>query len=119
MYGGGGGMGGMGGMSGQGGGMWRRVNATDERPQITLQLLRRVLGYARPYRRMIMGLLLIILITSGLALITPLIMRDLIDYTLPAHDIQRLIALALGLLIIPMISAALTVLQRQLNAAIG
>ncbi|HLY26303.1 MAG TPA: ABC transporter ATP-binding protein [Aggregatilineales bacterium] len=119
MYGGGGGMGGMGGMSGQGGGMWRRVNATDERPTITLQLLRRVLGYARPYRGMIIGLLMIILVTSGLALITPLIMRDLIDYALPAHDLHRLILLALGLLIIPVINAGLTVWQRQLNAAIG
>src|SRR5262249_15774024 len=87
--------------------------------RITMRLLRRVLGYARPYRAMIAGLLLIILATSGLALITPLIMRDLIDYTLPAHDVQRLVLLALGLLVIPVINAVRTVLQRQLNAGIG
>src|SRR6266540_1512631 len=64
-------------------------------------------------------MLVIIVITSGLGLLTPLIMRDLIDRTLPDHDLKRLGLLALGLLLIPIVSAAIGLWQRQLNAAVG
>jgi ATP-binding cassette subfamily B protein len=111
MYGAGGGLG--------GGGMWRRLNATDEKPPITWRLLRRVLTYARPYRGKIALMLVIILVTSGLSLVTPLIMRDLIDQTIPAHDVTRLVGLTLGLLFIPVLNAAINVWQRRLNASVG
>ncbi|MGD0575452.1 MAG: ABC transporter ATP-binding protein [Anaerolineales bacterium] len=102
-------------------GRWIRssVGATDQRPTVTWALLRRVLAYARPYRRWIAGMLMIILATTGLSLLTPLILRDLIDRTLPARDVPRLVFLTFGLLAIPMISGALNVWQRQLNARVG
>src|SRR5215475_11601572 len=105
MYGGGGG-GGMGmgmGMVG-GGGMWRRMNATDEKPQISWKLLRRALAYARPYRWKIAGMLFIIVVTSGLGLVSPLIMRSLIDDALPNRNLNQLIWLTLALLFIPVFS---------------
>jgi len=103
-----------------GGGWMRQLSvADDEKPKITWRLLRRVLAYARPYRSKIIGMLVIIAITSGLGLLTPLIMRDLIDRTLPAHDLNRLGLLALGLLLIPIVSAAISLWQRRLNAAVG
>src|SRR6266508_2927719 len=103
-----------------GGGWMRQLSvADDEKPKITWRLLQRVLTYARPYRWKITGMLVIIVITSGLGLLTPLIMRDLIDRTLPDHDLKRLGLLALGLLLIPIVSAAIGLWQRQLNAAVG
>ncbi len=114
MYGGGGGMG-----MGGGGGMWRRMNATDEKPQISWKLLRRALAYAKPYRWKIAGMLFIIVVTSGLGLVSPLIMRSLIDDALPNRNINQLIWLTLALLFIPVFSAALSVIQRQLNASVG
>ena len=103
-----------------GGGWMRQLNvADDEKPKITWRLLRRVLAYARPYRWKITGMLCIIVITSGLGLLTPLIMRDLIDRTLPGHDLNRLGLLALGLLLVPIVSAAIGLWQRRLNAAVG
>jgi ATP-binding cassette, subfamily B, bacterial len=103
-----------------GGGWVRHVSMTDdEKPKITWRLLRRVLAYARPYHWKIAGMLLLIVITSGLGLLTPLILRDLIDYTLPAHDLNRLGLLVLGLLVIPIVSAAVGLWQRQLSAAVG
>ncbi len=114
MYGGGGGGGGF------GGGRMRRLSSTeDETPQITWTLLKRVLGYAEPYRWKLAGMLLIILITTGLALLTPLLMRDLIDNALPNKDISRLVTVTLGLLFIPFLSAGINILQRQLNSAVG
>jgi ATP-binding cassette subfamily B protein len=110
--------GGMGG--GMGGGRMRRLSSTeDEKPQITWKLMKRVLAYARPYRWKLAGMLLIILITTGLALLTPLLMRNLIDVALPNKDISRLVIVTLGLLAIPLLSAGVTVLQRYLNSAVG
>ncbi len=110
--------GGMGGGMG-GGGMWRRLNATDEKPRITWHLLRRVLTYARPYRWKIALMFVIILVTSGLSLATPLLMRNLIDEAIPNRDLTRLVWLTVGLFLIPVAGSAITVWQRQLNASVG
>ncbi|TVR24272.1 MAG: ABC transporter ATP-binding protein [Anaerolineaceae bacterium] len=103
------------------GNWWRYIHAdpNSKKPQVTWPLIRRVMGYARPYRRQIIGLLVLILLTTGLGLITPLIFRDLIDTTLPQGDTTRLNWLALGLVAIPIMTGALRVVQRRLNAAVG
>ena len=51
------------------------IDAPDEKPEITWQLLRRVLKYARPYRWQISGSLLLILSHTGLTLLSPQILR--------------------------------------------
>ena len=56
---------------------------TGAKPHVTWPLLRRVMGYAWPYRWLIAGMLLAILASTGLGLLRPLILRDLIDRTLP------------------------------------
>jgi len=99
---------------------WRSViRATDEKPQVTRQLLMRVMRYARPYTKMIIGTLVLILTTTGLSLLTPLILRDLIDRTIPEENIKRLIYSAILLLFIPVLRGGLLVVQRWLNARIG
>ena len=105
----------------RGGGIGFMLRHGDDgaRPTINRQLLRRVLAYARPYRGRIVLLLLSILATIGLGLLTPLILRDLIDHTLPAGDAARLNLLAGALIAIPAASAALRIWQRMLDAAIG
>jgi ATP-binding cassette subfamily B protein len=95
------------------------INAPDEKPKITWELLKRILVYARPYRWWILGMLVITLATSGLSLLTPLIMRDLIDFTLPNRDLHRLGWLLVALLAIPLSSGGLNLLSRQLNARVG
>ncbi len=96
-----------------------RNQSDQEHPRVTWHLLRRVMGYARPYYWHIGALLAAILITTVLELLTPLILRDLIDRTLPAGDTQRLNGLALGLVMIPLTSGVVRVFQRKLNATIG
>jgi ATP-binding cassette subfamily B protein len=64
-------------------------------------------------------MLAITLATTGLSLLTPLILRDLIDRTLPARDLHRLIWLAFALLAIPLLNGGLNVLQRHANARVG
>lgn len=110
--------------SGGGGGAWHvmrsyRSGEDVEMPKVTWALLRRVLAYARPYWQSIGLLLVIILITTGLGLLTPLILRDLIDNTLPNKNAERLNVLALGLVLIPIVSGVIRVIQRKVNSTIG
>jgi ATP-binding cassette subfamily B protein len=95
------------------------LNPEDKRPTVTLALLRRVAAYARPYWRQIAGMLLLILFTSTLSLVSPLIFREMIDRVLPAGDIPRLVLLAAGLFLVPVLNGAAGVVQRRLNAGVG
>ena len=104
----------------RGGSNWHNLlNSTDEKPKITWDLLKRVLSYSQPYRWFIIGMLVFILLSSGLGLITPLVIRDLIDRTIPAHDLSRLFFLAVILLLIPAANGAINVIQRRFNAHVG
>ncbi len=102
-----------------GGGWFSFLSSTGEKPKVTVGLLRRVLGYSKPYRWHLVTMLLLILVSTGLTLLTPLILRDLIDKTIPSGNVQRLVFLALALLLIPAIGGVLGVIQRRLNAVVG
>jgi ATP-binding cassette subfamily B protein len=95
------------------------MRASDEKPKVTWQLMKRVLGYSAPYRWQIVGMLAMISFDTGLTLLTPLIFRDLIDRTIPSGNIQRLIGLAFLLLFIPALGGGINVFQRRLNVSVG
>lgn len=101
-----------------------RTDNNSKRPEISRQLILRVLSYARPYWNRIIVTLVLILITTALGLLTPLIFRELIDNVLtqtgPSFgDRSQLNVLALGLVLIPVVSGVIRVFQRTLNASIG
>lgn len=104
------------------GGRWWVYLDDDEnkkKPNVTWPLLKRVMGYAMPYRDRIVLSLVLLLITTLMGLLTPLIFRDLIDHTLPNGDVQRLNLLALGLVLIPVFNSVLRVVIRKNESSIG
>ncbi len=101
------------------GGWWNVLSSPDEKPKVTRELLLRVLAYARPHRWRILGMLGMILITTGLGLVGPLIFRRLIDQTIPSKDVKSLIGLAIALLLIPLFTGFFNVIQRRLNSQVG
>ncbi len=105
----------------RGGGWFRYMHGVDAKtkPNVARQLLWRVLAYARPYRTHIAGMLGTILLTTSLGLLSPLIFREIIDAALPEKDFAKLNLLALGLMLIPLLSGGVRIIQRKLNAAIG
>jgi len=103
----------------RGSGWHSYLRSTDEKPKVTWALLKRVLKYSLPYHWHLIGMLVLILASSGLSILTPLVVRDLIDRTIPAKDIQRLIYLAFILLLIPALNGAINVIQRRLNTSVG
>jgi len=102
-----------------GGGWFSFLSSTDEKPKVTVGLLRRVLGYSKPYRRQLAGMLVLILFSTGLTLLTPLILRDLIDKTIPSGNLTRLVFLAVALLLIPALGGGIGIIQRRFNAMVG
>ncbi len=103
------------------GGWWAYISHDEkqDQPKITRDLLLRVWDFAKPYRWPVVGLLMTILIISGISLISPLLYRDLIDNAIPNGDFKRLNWLALGMIAIPIINGSIGVWQRQVNATIG
>ncbi|MEA3328094.1 MAG: ABC transporter ATP-binding protein, partial [Chloroflexota bacterium] len=99
---------------------WRSyIHAEDEKPKLSWELVKRVLTYGKPYRWRIIGSLLSILIYTGVALLSPLILRHLIDYAIPEKDVNRLLLAALGLLGLPIISSLFQVITRRLTSQVG
>ncbi len=72
------------------------------------RLVRRLLHYVRPYRRLVAASLALIAVESAMQLAGPLLTRWVIDRALPARDTTRVIqvALAFALLLIAQFGAA-------------
>ncbi len=100
-------------------GWFMAMRSGDEKPKVTRELLLRVLSYARGYWWHIAGMLVTILMTTGLSLLTPLIFRNMIDVVIPAKDTGRLIWLGVSLLAIPAVTGGINVIQRRLNSTVG
>jgi len=100
-------------------GWFSYMRSGDEKPKVTKQLLLRVLSYARGYWWHIAGMLVTILLTTGLSLLTPLIFRNMIDVVIPAKDVNRLVWLGVALLAIPALTGVVNVFQRRLNSSVG
>jgi ATP-binding cassette subfamily B protein len=102
-----------------GGGWFQYMRTGDTKPKVTKELLLRVLNYAHPYWWHIGGMLVTILLSTGLGLVTPLIFRQLIDNVLPSKDVPQLTLYAFALLLVPIINGGISVIQRRLNATVG
>ncbi len=81
-----------------GSGWWSYIFYDEKQgsPAISLALIRRVARYGRPYLARIIAMLGLIVIITLLGLVPPLLIRDLIDRTLPQRNLARLNLLALG-----------------------
>ncbi|WKZ36818.1 MAG: ABC transporter ATP-binding protein [Anaerolineales bacterium] len=100
-------------------GWYQYMRQGDDKPTVTKELLLRVLSYAREYWGHITGMLVTILLGTGLSLLTPLVFRNMIDVVIPAKDTDRLVLLGVALLLIPALNGAINVVQRRLNSAVG
>src|SRR5438046_4962641 len=77
---------------GGGGGWWSYMRGDEDqkKPTFSRAILTRVAGYGRPYLGQIVVMLLTVLGITGIGLLPPLLMRDLIDHALPDKDLGRL-----------------------------
>ena len=108
-------------MSFHGGGWWAFISHDDKQkqPKVTRELMLRVWDFAKPYRRKIIGLLITLFLITGLTLLSPLLVKQLIDVAIPNENLQLLTLLAMGMVAIPLINGGIGVFQRRLNSEIG
>jgi len=106
---------------GHGGGWWSYLQYDEEqdRPALDRRLLRRVLAYARPYRRMLWLVLATLVLSAMVGLVPPLLMRDLIDRAIPAGRLGRVTLLGLGMVAVPLLNGVIGVAQRWATARAG
>ena len=81
--------------------------------------LLRILGYLRPYKWHCIGVLICIAATSGVGVIPPLLIRQLIDEALPQGDASLLNLLVLGMVAVPLVAGLIGVGQNYLNIMVG
>jgi ATP-binding cassette subfamily B protein len=96
-----------------------RYDEERDRPEVSRALLGRVAAYARPYGGQALLMVALIILTSLLNLVPPLLYRDLLDHALPNKDVERLNLLALGVIGIPILVGLIGVAQRYFGARIG
>jgi len=82
-------------------------------------LIRRVLRLARPYRGFLIGFLIAVILTAGVAVLPPLLFRALLDDAVPQKDTQLVLVLAVAAVALAIASALLGLLQRWYSARIG
>ncbi len=105
----------------RGGGWWAYLSHDEEqdRPVVTRELLARVWGFARPYTGKVLLLMFSIVLTTAITLVSPLIMRSLIDDAIPNGNIRLLNILAVALILVPVVNGLIGVWQRDLSAVVG
>ena len=103
-------------MSGMGTG-WHVMNygATTERTPITREKLRRMAAYFKPYWREAIAILAVISVVARLGLVPPLLLRELLDHAIPGKDWRLLNLLAIGMIVVPLSTGLLGVLETYLD----
>src|SRR4051794_21286698 len=81
--------------------------------------VRRVLGFARPHRRLIAFFLALTVVDAGLVVVTPLLAQHIIDDGIIGGDRQLVVELAIAMAVVALVSAVLTVGEGWLSSRIG
>lgn len=111
-----------------GSGWWSYLNydPSKGKPSLDRATLRRVGRWVRPYLWQVLFMLGLLLAISLVELVPPLLYGRLIDGLIPSAEtgevpltMQGLTMLALGLLLVPILSSLLSVWQRLISARIG
>lgn len=110
----------MSGMHGNGA-AWRHLRSDRSvvNNRIERGTVRRVFGFARPHRRLIVVFLTLTVIDAGLVVVNPLLVQRIIDDGILGHDRTLVTVLALAMAVVAMISALLTVGEGWLSSRIG
>ncbi len=90
-----------------------------DKPVINKAMMKKIWRFARHYRKELALLLFVTTLISILSLITPLLIRILIDQAIPHEDRNLVNVLGVILVSIPILNGLLGVYERKLNSTIG
>lgn len=93
--------------------------ADDDEESITRGTLRRVLGFARPQRRLIGVFLVVVVLDAALVVANPLLIKMLLDDGIIAGDVSLVVWLAFAMAGVALVDAVLGVGSGYLSSRIG
>ena len=80
---------------------------------------RRIIGLFRPYRARLGAVSLLIFVSAALGVVSPFLLREVLDVAIPEEDVGLLTALVAGMVAIPIVTGVLGVWQTLLSNRIG
>jgi ATP-binding cassette subfamily B protein len=80
---------------------------------------RRLLGLFRPYRLQLAAVLFLIVISAGLGMVSPFLLRAVLDEAIPQNDTGLLAVLVTGMIAIAVATGALGVAQTLISNTVG
>ncbi|MBT8216856.1 MAG: ABC transporter ATP-binding protein [Acidimicrobiia bacterium] len=103
------------------GGWWSylKYDEDQDKPTFDRALLKRVFAYASPYRVELTLVFITIILITGVTLLPPLLIRDLLDNAIPDENLSRVTVLGLLMVAVPLVNGILGVLQRWASARAG
>jgi ATP-binding cassette, subfamily B, bacterial len=81
--------------------------------------LRRISALFRPYRRRLSGLLALIFLSAGLGVVSPFLLREVIDTAIPKHDTKLLSLLVGGMIALSIVGGVIGVAQTWISNQVG
>lgn len=81
--------------------------------------MKRVWSYGRPYIGGLVGILATIVVISSLSVVPAILMRLLIDDAIEGEDLTLLTLLGLAMIAVPLVNAAVGVVQRWYSSRVG
>ncbi len=88
-------------------------------PAVRKANLRRIVRLFGPYRRRLTAVCALIVFSAGLGVISPFLLREVLDVAIPEENVGLLTALVAGMVAIPIVTGALGVWQTLLSNQVG
>ncbi|GHH71863.1 ABC transporter ATP-binding protein [Streptosporangium violaceochromogenes] len=99
--------------------MYHAMNAQDDRRPFSRATLRRIAGFARPHRRLLVWFLLLSVATAVLAVATPVLAGRIVNAIVEGSETGPVIGLAALIAVIAVAEAVLGLVTRWLSASVG
>lgn len=98
---------------------WLSRTVTHDNPEQLEQAFRWLYSFVKPHRNAIIGLLLLSVCATFLVLLQPWLTKTLIDGGLIAKDYSVLVSVAIGMILVGIVSTALSGLNRYLHTQLS
>jgi ABC-type multidrug transport system fused ATPase/permease subunit len=99
--------------------MYHAMHQQEDRRPFSVATLRRIARFAHPHRRALAGFLLLSVLTSVLAVATPVLAGRVVNVIVTAGATDLVVKLAAAIAVIALLEAGLGLVQRWLSAGIG
>jgi ATP-binding cassette subfamily B protein len=88
-------------------------------PEVRRANLHRIARLFRSYRRRLSAVLALILFSAGLGVVSPFLLREILDRAIPKQDMTLLSLLAGGMIVIAIVTGVVGVVQTLLSNQVG